>query len=79
MQPARRPSSPADVVATRFVVDSLLEQAGFELLVPRCTLEPVDDLAAGSLPHALAGADVAEHLVKMSDAPRVAHGPWVLM
>jgi hypothetical protein len=37
MQPARRPSSPADVVATRFVVDSLLEQAGFELLVPRCT------------------------------------------
>jgi hypothetical protein len=40
-------------------------------------LEPVDDFAAGGLPHALAGADVAQHLVQMPDAPGLAHDPRV--
>jgi hypothetical protein len=42
-------------------------------------LEPFDDLAAGGLPYALAGADVAEHLVEMADAPGLAHDPRVQM
>src|SRR6516164_6993444 len=42
-------------------------------------LEPVDDLAAGGLPHTLMGVDVAQHCVEMPDAPRLAHDPGMQM
>ena len=45
--------------------------------LPRLRLEPVDDLAAGRLPHPGVGGDVAEHFVEMPDAPRLAHDPRV--
>src|SRR5262249_62074769 len=45
----------------------------------RLRLEPVDDLAAGGLPHSLTSADVAQHLVEMPNAPGLAHDPWVQM
>src|SRR3954451_21244012 len=51
-------------------------------LVPLCRhavgglrSEPVDDLAAGRLPDPLTGADMAEHLVEMPDAPGLADDP----
>ena len=40
-----------------------------------CAIEPVDDFAAGRLPDALVGADMAEHLVEVPDAPGLAHDP----
>src|SRR3984893_12317863 len=41
--------------------------------------EPVDDLAAGRLPDAVLGGDVAEHLVEVPNAPRLAHDPRMQM
>src|SRR5690348_12182181 len=41
------------------------------------SLEPVDDLAAGRLPHACIGADVPEHLVEMPNPPWLPHDPWM--
>src|ERR1043166_9258079 len=38
-------------------------------------LEPVDDLAAGCLPHACVFADMPEHLIEMPDAPWLPHDP----
>src|SRR4051794_3385900 len=38
-------------------------------------LEPVDDLAAGRLPHACVCADVPQHLIEMPDAPWLPHDP----
>src|SRR5438067_11657051 len=45
----------------------------------RLRLEPVDDLAAGGLPHAVVSADVAQHLVEMANAPGLADDPGVQM
>src|SRR6516225_2530110 len=42
-------------------------------------LEPVDDLCASGLPHALARADMSEHFIEMPDTPGLAHDPRVQM
>src|SRR6266436_6340013 len=39
--------------------------------------EPVNDRAAGRLPHPRMGGNMAEHLVEMPDAPRLPHDPRV--
>src|ERR1700675_334494 len=48
-------------------------------LLGRLRLEPVDNLASGGLPHPGMGADMAEHLVEMPDAPGLADDPRMQM
>src|SRR5271155_3252170 len=82
--PARGPNSTPSklcgwVMSSRTLTDSAAVPFVRFLRLDRLRLEPLDDLAAGRLPDALMGADVAKHLVEMPDAPRLAHDPRMQM